>query len=74
MVLDFCVIIYYVTTIFYKGYLHIVNFVNFVNFVAYPLIKIIFNLMNLKIIKDEKKGYKFHHLKINNKYYHDRIT
>jgi hypothetical protein len=33
--------------------------------------KIIFNLMNLNIIKDEKKGNKFHQLKINDEYYYD---
>ena len=33
--------------------------------------KIIFNLMKLNVIKDEKKGNKFHHLKINDEYYYD---
>jgi hypothetical protein len=33
--------------------------------------KIIMDLINLKILKDEKKGNKFHHLKINDEYYYD---
>jgi hypothetical protein len=33
--------------------------------------KIIFNLTKLNVIKDEKRGNKFHHLKINDEYYYD---
>lgn len=33
--------------------------------------KIILDLINLKILKDEKQGNKFHHLKINDEYYYD---